>query len=150
VAKNDEAVTYVNSNVGFGRLRIVKGVDRMIYIQRYWHGGRTSITTATTWCIYRYLLIFSTLRLRLNFIPLYYLLLLLRGKWGYCSLEVQSCTFTTQFYITDISITMLYLVIPSTLVKASRWSGREQDDTWESKGSLRTSMITRWFRGCFW
>jgi len=32
-AKDDEAVMYVNSNVGFGSLKIVKGVDRLIYIQ---------------------------------------------------------------------------------------------------------------------
>jgi len=30
--KDDEAVTYVNSKTGFGSLRIVKGVDRLIYI----------------------------------------------------------------------------------------------------------------------
>jgi len=47
-AKDDEAVMYVNSNVGFGSLRIVKGVDCLIYIKRYRHGGRTSITTSTT------------------------------------------------------------------------------------------------------
>ena len=30
--KNDKAVMYVNSETGFGSLRIVKGVDRLIYI----------------------------------------------------------------------------------------------------------------------
>jgi len=30
--KNDKAVTYVNSEKGFGSLRIVKGVDRLIHI----------------------------------------------------------------------------------------------------------------------
>jgi hypothetical protein len=30
--KSDNAVTYVNSETGFGRLRIVMGVDRLIYI----------------------------------------------------------------------------------------------------------------------
>ena len=30
--KDDEAVMYVNSEAGFGSLRIVKGVDRLIYI----------------------------------------------------------------------------------------------------------------------
>jgi len=30
--KDDEAVTYVNSEAGFGSLRIVKGVYRVIYI----------------------------------------------------------------------------------------------------------------------
>jgi len=47
-AKNDKAVTYENSEAGFGSLRIVKGVDRLIYDQRYQHGGRTSITISTT------------------------------------------------------------------------------------------------------
>jgi len=31
-AKDDEAVTYKNSEAGFGSLRIVKSVDRLIYI----------------------------------------------------------------------------------------------------------------------
>ena len=39
---------YVNSNSGFGSLMIVKGVDGLIYIQQYRHGGRTSITSSTT------------------------------------------------------------------------------------------------------
>jgi len=30
--KDDKAVTYVNTETGFGSLRIVKGVDRLIYI----------------------------------------------------------------------------------------------------------------------
>ena len=30
--KDDEAVTCVNSETGFASLRIVKGVDRLIYI----------------------------------------------------------------------------------------------------------------------
>jgi len=30
--KDDKAVTYVNSETGLGRLRIVKDVDRLIYI----------------------------------------------------------------------------------------------------------------------
>jgi len=30
--KDDKAVTYVNSETGFGSLRIVKGVDRLIDI----------------------------------------------------------------------------------------------------------------------
>ena len=30
--KDDKAVTYVNSQTGFRSLRIVKGVDRLIYI----------------------------------------------------------------------------------------------------------------------
>jgi len=30
--KNDKAVTNENSETGFGSLRIVKGVDRLIYI----------------------------------------------------------------------------------------------------------------------
>jgi hypothetical protein len=30
--KDDKAVTYVNSETRFGSLRIVKGVDRLIYI----------------------------------------------------------------------------------------------------------------------
>jgi len=31
-AKDDKVVTYVNSETGFGSLRIVKGVDHLIYI----------------------------------------------------------------------------------------------------------------------
>jgi len=31
-SKDDEAVMYVNSETGFGSLRIVKGVDCLIYI----------------------------------------------------------------------------------------------------------------------
>jgi len=31
-ANDDEAVTYVNSEMGFGSLRIVKAVDCLIYI----------------------------------------------------------------------------------------------------------------------
>jgi len=30
--KDDEAVAYVNSKTGFGSVRIVKSVDRLIYI----------------------------------------------------------------------------------------------------------------------
>jgi len=30
--KDDKAVTYVNSETGFGSLRIVKGMDSLIYI----------------------------------------------------------------------------------------------------------------------
>jgi hypothetical protein len=30
--KNDTAVTYENSETGFGSSRIVKGIDRLIYI----------------------------------------------------------------------------------------------------------------------
>jgi len=30
--KDDNTVTYVNSEIDFGSLRIVKGVDRLIYI----------------------------------------------------------------------------------------------------------------------
>jgi len=43
-AKDNEAVTYVNSEAGLGSLRIVKGVHRLIYIQRYRHGGKISET----------------------------------------------------------------------------------------------------------
>ena len=119
-AKDDEAVMYVNSNEGFGSLRIVKGVDRLIYIKRYRQGGRTSITSCTTRSIYGFLLTFSTWRLKLDFIPVYYPSVLHRSQGGYFSLEAHSCTFTIQFYITDISGTFLYLVILSTFVKASR------------------------------
>jgi hypothetical protein len=44
-----KAVTYQNSETGFGSLRIVKGVDRLIIYQRYRHGGRTSITFYRTY-----------------------------------------------------------------------------------------------------
>ena len=42
--KNDEAVTYETSEAGFGSLRIVKGVDWLIYNQRSQYTGMTSIT----------------------------------------------------------------------------------------------------------
>jgi len=102
------------------------------------------------WSINRYLLTFSAWRLRLDFIAMYCLLVLHQSQRGYFSLEVQSCIFTIQFYITDISITSLYLVILSTFVKASRWLGSEQDDALESEGSPRTNLISWWFRGSFW
>jgi len=41
-AKNDESFMYVNSKAGFGNIWIVKSVNRLIYNQRYRHGGRTS------------------------------------------------------------------------------------------------------------
>jgi len=44
-AKDDEAIMYVNSEAGFGSLTTVKGVDHLIYSQRYRHGGRTSTTS---------------------------------------------------------------------------------------------------------
>jgi len=99
--------------------------------------------------IYGYLLTFSTWTFSLDFVPLNYLLVLHRSQWGYFSPEVQSCTFTIQFYITDISITLLYLVILSTFAKASHWSGSEQDDTLECEGSPRTSPTAWFFRGYF-
>jgi hypothetical protein len=65
---------------GFGSLRIVKGADRLIYI------SNTNMEEGHRYCsmehtiyiqiIYRYLLTFSTWRLSLNFIPVYYLLVL--------------------------------------------------------------------------
>ena len=82
-------------------------------------GGRTLIPTSTTRSIHRYQLTFSTWRLRLDFIPVDYLLVLDRSQRGYFSLEVQSCTFTIQFYIMDISITFFHMLILSTFGKAS-------------------------------
>lgn len=41
-AKDDEVVRYVSSEAGFTSLRIDKGMDHLIYNQRYRHGGRTS------------------------------------------------------------------------------------------------------------
>jgi len=35
---------YVNSEAGFPSLRIVKGVNHLIYNQQYQHGRRTSIS----------------------------------------------------------------------------------------------------------
>jgi len=129
---------------------MVKGVDRLKYIQWYQHGKWTSITTSTTRSICGYLLTFSTWRLSLTLIPLYYLSVMHRSQRGYFSLEVQSCMFNIQFYITDIFITFLDLVILSFFVKASCWSGREQGVTLESEGCLRTSPIAWWFWGFCW
>ena len=42
--KDKEAVMFVNSKAGFSRVRIILGVDHLIYDQQYQHGGRTSIT----------------------------------------------------------------------------------------------------------
>jgi hypothetical protein len=60
----------------------------------------------STWrFIYRYLLTFSTWSLGCNFIPMYYKLGLYRSQQEFFSLDVQSCTFTPQFYTVDTSIT---------------------------------------------
>jgi len=112
-AKDDNAVTHENSEAGFGSLRIVKGVDRLIYDQPYRHGGMTSRPTSTTRCISRYLLTFSTWRLSVNCIPGYNILVLGWSQQGYFSFEVQSCMFIIQFYIANTSIafsTWLFLV----------------------------------------
>jgi len=42
--KDDETIMCVNCEAGFGSPMIIEGVDRLIYSQRYQHGGRTSIT----------------------------------------------------------------------------------------------------------
>jgi len=54
--------------------------------------------------------------------------------------------FTIQFYITDISITLVYLFILNTFVKACQWSGSDQDNTVVSNGSPRTCPIVSWLR----
>jgi len=95
--------------------------------------------------IYGYLLILSTWGSSLNFIPVYYQLVLHQSQRGYFSFEVQSCTFITQFNIMDISVTFLCLVILITFVEASRRWGTEQDHTLESEGSPRISPIAWWF-----
>jgi len=145
--EDDEAVMYVNSEEGFRSLRIVNHVDHLIYRKRYRHRRRTLITTFTTRFYYAYLLTILTCRLSLNVIPVYFLLVLHRCQWGYCSFEVQSCMFRIQFYITDISITSIYLVTLSTFFKASCWSGGEQDNTLVSENGRRISPIEWWFRG---
>jgi hypothetical protein len=53
-----------------------------------------------------YLLTYSTWRLSLNFIPMYYLLVLYGSQQGYFSFVVWSCTFIHQFYIIDKPITL--------------------------------------------
>jgi len=94
--KDDEEVTYVNFEMGFGSVRIVKGVDRLIYISDtdMEEGHRQhSIEQSKFRFIYGYLLTFPTWRLSLEFIPVYHLLVLYRSQQGYFSFEVQSCTF---------------------------------------------------------
>jgi hypothetical protein len=75
-----KAVTCENSETGFGSLRIVKGVDRLIYISdtdmEQGHRLHSIKYTIYIQIIYRYLLTFSIWRLSLNFIPVYYLLVL--------------------------------------------------------------------------
>jgi len=63
--KDDEEVTYVNFEMGFGSVRIVKGVDRLIYISDtdMEEGHRPhSIEQSKFRFIYGYLLTFSTWR----------------------------------------------------------------------------------------
>jgi hypothetical protein len=81
---------------------------------------------------YKYLLILSTWRLRRNFIPMYYLFVLYRSQQGYFSVEVQSRTFNFSSIHGQTHHT-IYLIILITFVEASRWSGREQDDTLQSE-----------------
>lgn len=59
------------------------------------------------------------LKLNLNNFPLYYQLVQHGSQQGYFPLDVQSCTFTFQYYMTDIPITSTYLHISSTYVKGS-------------------------------
>jgi len=132
--KDVEAVTYENSEAGFGSLWIVKGVDCLIYTQRYRHGGRTSITISRIRSSNRYPLTFSTWTLSLNIIPMIYLLVLIHSQQGYFSFEVQSCTFIGQFYIMDISVTLCTCsflvpsrkqVVDSKESKTILWSPKE-------------------------
>ena len=78
--KDDKGSTHENSETGFGSLRIVNGVDRLIYISdtNMEEGSITVLSNihSTFRLIDGYLLTFSTWRLSLNFIPLYYLLVL--------------------------------------------------------------------------
>jgi hypothetical protein len=76
-------VTYENSEAGIGSLRIVKGIDRQIYISdpdmKDGHCIQSIEHTIYVENIYGYLLTFSTWGLSLNFIPVYYLLVLYRS-----------------------------------------------------------------------
>jgi len=76
VEGNDgEPVTHENSETGFGSLRIVKGVDSLIYISdtNMEEGHRKSTIEYTIYIkiIYGHLQTFLTWRLSLNFIPVY-------------------------------------------------------------------------------
>ena len=133
--KDDNAVMYENSETGFRSLRTVKGVTGW-YISAIPTCRKDSDNLllniqSTFRSIYGYLLTFSTWRLRLNFIPICYRLVLYWSQRGYFSIEVQSCTlfFSSISRITHHSV---YFIIPSTFVEASRWSGGEQDNTLES------------------
>jgi len=115
----------------------------------WWDDMDTDYILFTTRCIHGYLLTFWTWRLSLNYIPMYYLVVLHRSQWAYFSLEVPWCTLIFLFDITDISIPPVNLDICSSLPDASCWSDIEQDDTLESQGSVRISPIEWWFRGYF-
>jgi len=55
-AKDEEALRYVNSEMGFGGLRIVKGVDRLIYTSNTnMEEGHQYPTIEHTICIKMYL-----------------------------------------------------------------------------------------------
>jgi hypothetical protein len=79
-ARMTKAVTNENSESGLGSLRIVKGMDRLIYINHTdmeeGHRYHSIEHTFYVQIIYGYLLTFSTWRLSVNFIPMYCLLVL--------------------------------------------------------------------------
>jgi len=52
-----------------------------------------SIMQSTLWYIHRFLLVFSTWRLSLNVLPMYYGSVLYQSQPAYFSIEIHSCTF---------------------------------------------------------
>jgi hypothetical protein len=91
------------------------------YIVSYTDMEERHWTIATTRSIYVYLLTFTTWRLSIKFIHVYYLLVLHQSQRRYFSLEVPSCTFITQFNIRDISVT------PYTWLFGVHWSKQDVD-----------------------
>lgn len=120
------------------------------YIVSYTDMEEGHWTIATTRSIYVYLLSFTTWRLSIKFIHLYYLSVLHQAQQRYFSLEVQSCMFITQFNITDISVTLytwLFVVHWSKQVvdrevgKMICWSLKEVWGSVRLSGGLQVTSV---------
>jgi hypothetical protein len=146
-----KTVTCENSETGFGSLRIVNGVDRLIYISdtdmEEGHRLHSIEYTIYIQIIYRYLLTFAIWRLSLNFIPVYYLLVLYWSQRGYFFFEVQSCMllFSSISQINPITLYTWLFLVPSS----KQVVDQEESKTilWSSKKVRWTSSITSWFKG---
>ena len=151
--KDDKAVTYVNSETGLGRLRIVKDVDRLIYIcDTDMEEGHRSHSIEYTIYLQIYLQI-----------PIDLLDLAVKCWLHFRVLSNSSVLKSTrsllnsrpelyvplQFYITDEPITLYtwLFVVPSS----KQVVDREGSTTilQSLKGVRRTSPVTWWLNGYF-